>query len=187
MIITLLLAACGNPMPTMVPTVTESPTLPSIATAPAVATSTTASYPSPVVVNPVPTTSAYPGPGTPGTGTAIIPASGYEPQPGDDKLTRGEVTLDLSAARLNSSGTSPNEVTVTLKGSMPDPCHQLRMTLTSADAQNNISLQVYSVFDKTKACTTVIQPFQVTYPLGSFSDGHYSVYINDQLVGEFDG
>lgn len=292
LIITLLLAACGNPMPTMIPTVTEKPTVPP--TQPSVPTQTNTP-----VAYPAPTSPAYPAPGTPGTGNPVIPPSGYEPQPGDgslkrdqvfldvassqlvviatqpvqakavltgnmsdpchslrvivtlpdtsntinievytlvdannacitvlkpftayiplgsyssgqytvmvngeklgqfvtafapqpgdDKLTRGDVTLDMTASRLNFSGTEPNEVSANLNGFLPDPCHQLRIKPTPADTQNKITLDVYSVFDSKTACTTVIQPFQVIYPLGSFSSGHYSVFVNGELIGEFDG
>lgn len=291
LIITLLLAACGNPMPTMVPGVTENLTVPP--TQP----SAPITYPAPGT--PVPTTSAYPEPGNPGTGTPVIPPSGYEPQPGDDslkrdqvfldminsqivvtasepaqvkailagnlpdpchylrvvvtppdanntinieayslvdantacvtklepltasiplgsystgeytvmvngenlgqfvtsfapqpgddQLTRGEVIMDMAASNLNFSGTQSNEVSANLIGDLPTPCNQLRIVLTPADTQNKINLEVYSVVDSHTSCITVIQPFHVIYPLGSFSSGHYSVYVNGELLGEFDG
>jgi hypothetical protein len=111
----------------------------------------------------------------------------FTTQPGDDKLTLGEVSMDMTASKLIISGMQPNEVSANLKGSLPDPCHQLRIELTPADAQNKIILHEYSVFNSHTACITVIQPFQVIFPLGSFSSGHYSVYVNGQLLGEFDG
>lgn len=305
LIISLLLAACGFPMPTMVPGVTENPTATathaSVPTQPGAPTQSGAptSYPPPVVGTPVSGNPAYPEPGSPGTGNPVIPPSGYEPQPGDenlkrdqvllelassqlvviatqpaqakatltgnlsdpchflrvivtppdsnntisievytlvdantacitvlkpftasiplgryssgeytvmvngeklgqfvttftpqpgdDKLTRGDVTLDMTASRLIISGLQPNDVSVNLSGFLPDPCHQLRIQLTPADTKNKISLEVYSVFDSHANCTTVIQPFLVIYPLGSFSSGHYSVIVNGQLMGEFDG
>ena len=95
--------------------------------------------------------------------------------------------LDKVASQLIESGTQPNEVSARLKGSLSDPCNQLRIVLTPADAQNKIDLEVYSLFDSSNACVTVIQPFLVNYPLGTFSSGHYSVYLNGELLGEFDG
>jgi hypothetical protein len=304
LIISLLLAACGFPMPTMVPGVTENPTIPpthsSVPTQSGAPTQTSAPTPYPAPIgSPVPTSPAYPEPGTPGTGSPLIPPSGYEPQPGDDtlkrdqvfldvassqlvviasqpaqakavlagnmsdpchflrvvvtppdtsntlnievytlvdsktgcitvlkpftasiplgsyssgqytvmvngqklgqfvttftpqagddKLTRGDVTLDMTASRLIISGMQPNEVSADLNGFLPDPCHQLRIKLTPADAQNKIVLDVSSVFDSKTTCTKVIQPFQVVYPLGSFSSGHYSVIVNGELMGEFNG
>jgi hypothetical protein len=299
LIITLLLAACGYPMPTMVPTVTENPIIPPTQFHAPTQSNPTNSYPAPVSVTQVHNTQAYPEPSTPEPALPVIPPSGYEPQPGDDslkhdqvlldlansqlvviatqpiqakavltgnlsdpchflrvivtppdtsntiniavytlmdantacvtvlkpftasiplgsyssgqytvmvngeklgqfvttlapqpgdgKLTRGDVSMDMTASTLTISGTQPNEVTADLNGFLPDPCHQLRIELTPADDQNKIILQVYSVFDPNTNCTTVIQPFQVIYPLGIFKSGHYSVVLNGQLLGEFDG
>jgi hypothetical protein len=113
--------------------------------------------------------------------------AGFGPQPWDDKLTRGEVSLDLAASKLFTSDTQPRLVSAILHGDLSDPCHELRIAVTAAKSQNEIDLEVYSVFDPQTNCTTVIQSFEVTYPLGSFSNGHYSVYVNGQLLGEFDG
>jgi hypothetical protein len=293
LIVSLLLVACGYPMPTMVPTVTENPNVPPATT------SIPVPYPSAVIGTAVSTSFTYPEPVTPGTGTPVIPPSGYEPQPGDgslkrdnvlldmansqivviatepaqakavlagnlsdpchflrvvvtppdtsntinievytlvdpntacitvlksftasiplgsysngqytvmvndvklgqfvttfapqpgdDKLTRGDVSIDLTASRLINPGTEPIEVSADFKGTLPDPCHQLRIELTPPDAHNKIILQVYSVFDPKTACITVIQPFQVIYPLGSLSSGHYTVVVNGQPLGAFDG
>jgi hypothetical protein len=112
---------------------------------------------------------------------------GYEPQPGDDKLTRADLTVDMSGSRLYTSDTQPRLVSAILAGNLPDPCHQLRILFTPADSQNKINLEVYSVFDPQTSCVQMIVPFQVTFPLGSFPSGHYSVYVNGQLLGEFDG
>ncbi len=32
----------------------------------------------------------------------------------------------------------------------------------------------------------VIEPFATTVSLGTFPAGHYSVYVNNELIGEFD-
>lgn len=111
---------------------------------------------------------------------------GYAPQPGDAVLSRGEVTLDMSATQLVTSGSTPNEATVNLSGILPDPCHQLRIVVSPADSQNQINIQVYSVFDPQTMCIMVIKPFEVSIPLSILQNGNYSVYVNGQLLGEFD-
>jgi hypothetical protein len=111
----------------------------------------------------------------------------YDPQPGDDKLTQGEVTLDMASSKLIVTSGEATDASAILQGSLPDPCHQLRIVFTPANSQNQINLKVYSVFDPHNICTTVIQPFQVIYPLGSYSSSHYTVNVNGQLLGEFDG
>ena len=113
--------------------------------------------------------------------------TGYGPQPGDANLKRGQVFMDLSARKLETTAAQPNEVSANLNGSLPSPCHQVRIILTPANAQNKINLEVYSLVDPKMNCITIIRPFEVSYPLGSFSSGHYSVFVNGQLPGEFDG
>jgi hypothetical protein len=41
--------------------------------------------------------------------------------------------------------------------------------------------------DASQACITVLKPFSATIALGSyFSGGHFTVFVNGELVGEFD-
>jgi hypothetical protein len=81
----------------------------------------------------------------------------------------------------------PTRVRVNLKGILPYPCHELRGQVIPANAHHQITLDVLSVVDSTKACITMLQPFYVTIPLGSYTGGHTSVYVDDQLSGEVDG
>jgi hypothetical protein len=111
---------------------------------------------------------------------------GYEPKDGDDKLRHDPVFIEMDASQLVLMESYPIQVSVILKGNLPDPCHELRVQVIPANAQNEIYLNVYSVVDSTKACITVLQPFNVTIPLGSYKSGHYSVYVDDQLFAEFD-
>ena len=111
----------------------------------------------------------------------------YSSQPGDEKLTRGEAPLDMTKSQLLITDQKPKGASAVLQGYLSDPCHQLRIGFTPADNQNNINLDVYSLYDPQGNCITVIQPFQVIYPLGSFPSGHYKVFVNGQLLGEFDG
>jgi len=111
----------------------------------------------------------------------------YDPQPGDDQLTRGEVTLDMATSQLIVTKGETTEASAVLQGDLPDNCHQLRIVFTPADDQNKINLEAYSLYDPQTTCTALIQPFQVIYPLGNFPRGHYSVYVNGQLLAEFDG
>jgi hypothetical protein len=110
----------------------------------------------------------------------------YDPQPGDASLKRDKVFMDMENSSLLIMESYPIQVRASLVGSLSDPCHQLRIVVTPAEAVNQINLEVYSVFDPNKACITVIQPFNVSIPLGSYKDGHFSVYVNGELLGEFD-
>ncbi len=116
-----------------------------------------------------------------------IPPSGYEPQPGDDKLKRDPVFLELENSRLILAESQPLQVSLILNGNLSDPCHQLRVVVSPANANREVNLEVYSLVDGSQACITVLKPFSATIALGSyFYSGHYSVFVNGELLGEFD-
>ena len=183
---TLLLAACAGPlsipttvMPRIPPKPSPTPNAPT--SYPQIA------YPGPKTIFPTSTPATYPEPSSPGVAMPTVPGLAYEPQPGDVKLTRGEVFVDLENSRLQTISSQPVQVTAVLTGNLPDPCHQLRVVVTQPDKSNTINLEVYSLTDPSVNCITVIKPFEATISLGSFSSGHYTVYANGELLGEFDG
>jgi hypothetical protein len=115
-----------------------------------------------------------------------IPPSGYEPQPGDANLERDQVLLGMENSRLVIGQSFPAPVSAILNGDLSDPCHQLRVMVTFANAQNQINLEVYSVFDPSVACITVLKPFTVSIPLGSYTNSQYTVMVNGERLGLFD-
>jgi len=115
-----------------------------------------------------------------------IPPSGYEPQPGDEKLKRDQVFLDLANCNWGATPAIPtSEVQIILQGNLPDPCHSLRVVVTPPDANNVINLDAYSVVDPAVACITVLKPFAATIPLGDYPDGEYTVMVNGERFGLF--
>lgn len=108
----------------------------------------------------------------------------YAPQPSDTALTRGVVYLDSEEILVMES--SPVQIMLALKGSLPTPCNQLRVSANSPDEQNRIQVDVYSVIDPTQICAQVLEPFDANIRLGSFPPGHYSVWVNGEKIGEFD-
>ncbi len=118
------------------------------------------------------------------TSTSTSTAS-YSPQPGDINLTRDKVFLDLAKSRLIVSTGYPVKVSAYLVGNLPDPCHVLRVVVGSSTTSSTINISAYSLYDRTLACVTVLQPFSVTVPLGTFSSGQYTVLVNGQVLGTF--
>jgi hypothetical protein len=108
----------------------------------------------------------------------------YEPQPGDDNLTRGNVFIQEMGLLIRES--FPPQIALTLSGELPTPCHQLRVRVGEPDANNRIDVEAYTVVNPDLACIQVIEPFTATIDLGTFPGGHYSVWVNDGLAGEFD-
>jgi hypothetical protein len=115
-------------------------------------------------------------------GGAPVPI--YAPQPGDDGLTRTAVYLDSAIIVVQES--SPSQFSINLKGNLPTPCHELRVKVNAPDSQNRILIEAYSVVDPKKLCTQVLKPFEQDVNLGNFPGGHYTVFVNEKQVGEFD-
>jgi hypothetical protein len=189
LIITMLVASCAKATTQAV--VTENPTVPPTqATSPtqavpATPANTSPSYPAPGSETIIPTYSAYPAPGQSGSGTTAIPVSGYEPQADDSSLKRDNVTVDMTTSQLLVTASEPAVVRVVLSGTMPDPCHNLRVEVTPADAENIININAYSLVDPNTACIEKIEPFTASIPLGEYSSGDYVVKVNGETLGKF--
>lgn len=114
------------------------------------------------------------------------PASGeapaYAPQPGDERLLRGEVYLDSHDLLILES--FPPQYVLTLAGSLPTPCHQLRAVILTNQAAGRVDVELYSLVDPDVMCIQVLEPFELNLPLGSFETGTYQVYINNENVAE---
>jgi hypothetical protein len=181
----LFLTACAGPSATDLPMATDNQSAPTSYPEPVIPTSEPVAYPYPGALIPT-IISPYPEPVTSGTDSPEIPPSGYEPQPADANLKRDKVFIELENSSLTIMESFPIQVNANLTGSLSDPCHELRVVVTPANTKNQINLEVYSVVDPSKACITVIEPFSAPIPLGSYTDGHYSVNVNGELLGEFD-
>jgi hypothetical protein len=70
----------------------------------------------------------------------------------------------------------------------PTPCYKLRVEPSGPDAQNQISLKAYAVAEKNKPCSlmALATPLQASLNLGSLPNGHYTVSLNGDQIGEFD-
>jgi hypothetical protein len=80
----------------------------------------------------------------------------------------------------------PPQLSLVLKGDLPTPCNELRVEVREPDAEKKIVVDVYSVIDPNQVCTQVIEPFEASVDLGTYPTGHYTVWVNEQMAGEFD-
>lgn len=108
----------------------------------------------------------------------------FAPQPDDANLSRGEVFINEASLLIRES--FPPQIVLTLNGALPTPCHNLRVAIPEPDAENKINVDVYSVVDPNQVCIQVLEPFQENIELGTFPSGHYTVWVNGGLIGEFD-
>ena len=112
------------------------------------------------------------------------PANPFAPQAGDKDLVRGKVYLDESSLLIRES--FPPQITLLIRGTLPTPCNSLRVDVAAPDTENNIKVDVYSLADPDTMCVQVLSPLEESVELGTFPTGHYSVWVNEEMVGEFD-
>ena len=108
----------------------------------------------------------------------------YVPQPDDVNLSRESIFIEETGVLIRES--YPPQIALEISGNLPTPCHQLRAATTEPDAENKINVDVYAVVDPNMLCTQVLKPFSENIELGTFPSGHYSVWVNGELAGEFD-
>ena len=95
---------------------------------------------------------------------------------------RGNVYLDSTEIVLRES--YPVQAVLLIRGSLPTPCHELKVEVSPPDDQNRILVSVYSLSDPNQVCIQVLEPFEETAELGRFTQGTYSVWVNGEPVGE---
>ena len=137
---------------------------------------TEAAPPTPGADYPNPT--SYPPP----SGGEEPPPNPYAPGKGDESKLRGEVYIDSQEIQILES--FPPQFRLHVLGSLPTPCHGLRAVVAEPDAQSQIHVELYSLVDPTVNCIQVLEPFDASIPLGSFSSGAYIVFVNGVQVGE---
>lgn len=181
-IFALALASCvtGQPEP---PAVTEFPD-----------DANPAPYPYPAPVEPAApsafTLTPYPEPGDesrsqPDAGEYQV-ITEFATKASDESWNRGMAYIDKEQSALAIAESAPVQIFLTLRGTLPDPCHELRVVVSEPDEKNNINIEVYSVADPALSCIQVVVPFEASVPLGSYDPGHYQVLINGELFSEFD-
>jgi len=124
------------------------------------------------------------GPPRNGSTPMETPDMPFAPKPNDKNLTRGNVFIKESGLLIRES--FPSQITLSLSGDLPTPCHELRVEIKEPDSENKINVEVYSVVDPDQVCIQVLEPFQANIDLGTFPSGHYAVWVNGEIVGEFD-
>lgn len=112
----------------------------------------------------------------------LVPASPpetYQPNSGDYGMTVDKVFLD-SVSVENSLGV-PSGVLAILKGSLPTPCHELRVIVVPSNQPDLTVLKAYSLFKPGQVCIQTVQPFEVAIPLTrSGGPGEHRLIVNDR-------
>lgn len=106
----------------------------------------------------------------------------WRPQPGDEKLERGEVII--AEAGILTLESFPPQFVLHVSGTKGDPCRVVRAVAPEPDDQGRIQVEVYSLYDPAALCIQVVKGFDLNLPLGSLPQGNYTVWLNGEMVGE---
>jgi hypothetical protein len=123
------------------------------------------------------------------TATTVVPYritpedNPYAPQTSDIGMTLAGVTI-TSISLSERFDLSPSRVAVRILGSMPSVCNELRIEVSLPDEQARIFIEVYSLVNPEVTCDNVFQQFEATVLLGTYSNGRYTVWINEGLIGD---
>lgn len=103
----------------------------------------------------------------------------YLPRSSDAKLIPGPVFLESVDITLEEG--NPPKYVLYLQGSLPTPCHELRIQVQLPDAAANVYIEVYSVTDAQTICIQVLQPFSAQLPFLS-GEGKYTFWVNGRKI-----
>jgi hypothetical protein len=99
----------------------------------------------------------------------------------------GAQPVYIDSADLLIAESYPVQVRLHLVGNLPTPCHHFEAEVAAPDQQNRIEVTAYSTVDAAMRCAQVLQPIDenIAIPMDGAADGAYSVWLNGELVGEF--
>ena len=112
-----------------------------------------------------------------GTGGALAASSA----PVDGGISSGppdEVFVDT--AEIVALESFPVQVRLLVRGSLPTPCHRIETSVESFD--DRILVSLWSVPGE-GLCATVLEPFEVSIPLGTFGAANLPVLLNGEEIG----
>lgn len=120
-----------------------------------------------------------PSPTDPGT---TLPDLG--PTPGEPSTTHpngivGPVFIDSTEILYLES--FPVQVRLLVRGSLPTPCHEAQWAVE--DEGWAIDVELWSVVLLGQVCAQVLEPFEVSIPLGSYESATTLVLLNGEQIG----
>jgi hypothetical protein len=77
----------------------------------------------------------------------------------------------------------PVQARLVVRGSLPTPCHQIRWEVEDPDLDGSIEVRMWSEPDPQDDCVSVLEPFEVSIPLGSFESADGAVSLNGEEIG----
>lgn len=106
----------------------------------------------------------------------------FAPVSADKKWVSSKAYLEFSEVVVKNK-----KVSLALAGSLPTPCHKLRVLIPDPNEDNQIQVEVYSVANPDEVCVQVLAPFEAEIALDAFEEGEYTVWVNGEEIGDFQG
>ena len=75
----------------------------------------------------------------------------------------------------------PVQIRLSVRGSLPTPCHRVQWSVEDGGA--SIEVAMWSVIALGQNCAQVLEPFEVSIPLGAFETADLDVTLNGELIG----
>ena len=122
----------------------------------------------------------YPGPEQPYPVPMQPYPAPWQPQTADQSLQRDSAFVEGMDILVMES--FPPQYTLSLQGTLPTPCHQVRIEVAPPDGQNKIQVSVYSVVDPNTICAQVLAPFEASVPLQGLPSGKYTIVVKDAVI-----
>ena len=111
------------------------------------------------------------------------PSPTPEPTAGGS-MRKGPIYVD--EVELVMMESFPVQVRLILRGSLPNPCSSFAWEVEEPDSQGRIAVRAYSLQEADLACIQVLEPMEESIPLGAFTQGNFSVWLNGERVSEFE-
>ncbi len=99
-------------------------------------------------------------------------------------MVRGNVFIDKKELQVMES--DPVQLSLSLAGNLPTPCHQLQYEVSGAEEEGEIRVEVWSVAPADQECIQVLEAFEESISLGTAKEGSFSVFVNGEEVGQVD-
>jgi hypothetical protein len=119
----------------------------------------------------------------PGLLTAIIAVvlSGGASLATDD---RQQDPVSVGSTEIVYLETVPVQVELLVSGDLPSPCHEADWDVS--ETATTVEVQIWSTSDPAAFCAAVLEPFEVSVPLGSYDSADLEVTLNGATVGRIE-
>lgn len=133
----------------------------------------------PLIVNPL-GSDPYPSPDGLEPNPAPSGDESYAPAPGDEDKIRSDVLVE--EVNVRKRGGDSNEYLLEISGSLRNPCYEIRIVVLPPNEESRIDVELYAVISADSVCTQVLEPFESSVSLGTYTGGDYPVWVNGEKV-----